>query len=207
MKNNEAYFKRVLTLFNEASAMSGNYAPVGQEQIADTGSDVMPNAQPQEMAPQNQMAAEPGMIDPNSQEYLQNDPNAIPADISGQMPDPVSQTEKEKFRKLFDLFNDLLEYTDTFKKNLKFVDFSLLDIKMYKKIKRYIDNIEYLYDKLNNYMKYLFNSDEYDRVLYSYILFRTELLINIKCIRDLLKLNRTDIDLDGNKIKDENDSF
>ena len=38
----------------------------------------------------------------------------------------------------------------------------------------------------------IFNSETYEKVLYSYILFRTELLTAIKGLRTVLKLNKPD---------------
>lgn len=41
--------------------------------------------------------------------------------------DPTAISEKEKFKKLFDLFEDLLNYINVFSDSLKVIDIGLLD--------------------------------------------------------------------------------
>ena len=53
-------------------------------------------------------------------------------------------------------------------------------------------DIDELVKKINNYLINIFNSETYEKVLYSYILFRTELLTAIKGLRTVLKLNKPD---------------
>jgi len=45
----------------------------------------------------------------------------------------------------------------------------------------------------------IFNNETYEKVLYSYILFRTELITCIKGLRDILKLDNPDEDINNKK--------
>jgi len=58
--------------------------------------------------------------------------------------------------------------------------------------------------KISNYMINVFSSETYEKVLYAYILFRTELITNIKGLRDILILNKPDEPLPDAVEKDKN---
>lgn len=107
--------------------------------------------------------------------------------------------EKEKFKKLFGLYKDLLDYTDVFIENLKCVNINLLDVKRYQKLGFYIDDLTKLKEKMNSYLINIFNNEKYEKVLYSYILFRTELLTAVKGLRGILKLENPDEKLGEDK--------
>lgn len=171
------YFNDLKTLY-EAVGMTGANEVVPQENIADTGSDLSPqnNVQMQDPMMQGNMGYDPmmGMVEP--------------------APSPEAVMEKEKFKKMFELYEDLINYADVFCENLKFVDTNLLDFNVFSKMKKYTDDVVALKEKINNYLINIFNSETYEKVLYSYILFRTEMITAIKGLRDILKLNQVDDD-------------
>lgn len=169
------YFTGLVKLY-EATGMAGTEEVVPQEEIADSGSDlgqapVEDNGMTDEMAAENQM-----LQDPNETQEV----------------DASLVLKKEKFKKLFELFEDLLNYGTIFSENVKFIDIGLLDSETYKNMKKYANDIDELVKKINNYLINIFNSETYEKVLYSYILFRTELLTAIKGLRIILKLDKPD---------------
>lgn len=171
------YFTDLISLY-EAVGMTGAEEVVPQEEIADSGEDVgpeNPNEAPVENDNEN--------LDNNLYMNQEDQPQEV---------DPSLVLKKEKFKKLFELFEDLLNYGTIFSENVKFIDISLLDSDTYKKMRKYSDDIDELVKKINNYLINIFNSETYEKVLYSYILFRTELLTAIKGLRTVLKLNKPD---------------
>ena len=72
------------------------------------------------------------------------------------------------------------------------------ELKLYLELHRILYQLEELKDKIYNYIINLFEKDKYENILYTYILFRTDLITTIKGIRDLLKLN--DVKVDENDI-------
>lgn len=182
------YFNDLKTLY-EAAGMTGNNEVVPQENIADTGNDLGPQAN-QQVPMNNGMESDMGMNN------IMTDPMAS---MQEPTPSPEAVMEKEKFKKLFELFEDLINYGTVFSENIKFVDISLLDFELFKKMKKYADDIKSLTDKINSYLINIFNSETYEKVLYSYILFRTELLTAIKGLRDILELNKPDEPLESNQ--------
>lgn len=183
--NKRKYFTDLISLYEAAGDMGSTEEVVPQEQIADSGSDVDESSVAEE--------------DPNSAEdpSMINDPSMMPAG------EPPTQTTKqlleaEKLKKLFQLMKDLRVYTATFLESLEFIDYSLLEDDEKVLLKTFISNLSELKDKIYNYIINLFEKDKYENILYTYILFRTDLITTIKGIRDLLKLN--DVKVDENDI-------
>jgi len=176
------YFKNLLLLFEENIGMAGTEEVVPQENIADTGSDVNPGMNPDEQIPNEGEAAELpyGMTDelPASEESV--------SDI----------VNKQKLLKLYNLYEDLLNYCTIFLDSLGNIDTNLLDIEVFKLVRKYTISTKELADKINTYMTKIYSSDSYERLLYIYILFRTELTTCIKGIRDILRLNNLDEKID-----------
>ena len=201
------YFSDLYTLFEASAGMAGGPEVMPQENIADTGMDM--GGTPQMMADPNAMAMaqDPTMgnvpIDPSLQGM--EDPSLMggfPGDPMMNMQEPVSQDsalimEKEKFKKLFELFEDLKTYADVFTDNMKFVDINLIDNNTLRKLERYTSDVKDLSKKIENYLINIFNSESYEKVLYTYILFRTEMLTSIKGLRRILDLDHMDKKLEG----------
>lgn len=175
------YYAQLLTLYEAAGAgtLAGTVQAVPQEQIADQGDVSDPALEGGDPAA---MGADPMMADP----MMQGIPQA-PAE-----PNSDFQLEKEKAKKLFNLFKDLENYGKVFNETIECIDISLLDFKVYKLVLDYSRNISELVEKINNYLTHIFNLESYDKELYTYILFRTEMITNIKGLRDILKLNKPD---------------
>lgn len=198
--NREEYFKALKMLYestnlNEAPSigMAGSPEVVRQENIADKGSDLQDPA----LTPQIQ----PPVTDPNAMGFY--DPMMQdPMMMQPQPMTPAEKQEKERSLKLFDLFEDLLEYTKVFLENCKLIDIGLLTNEDFTTTNTFLENIKSLQEKITRYLVDMFDMKNYDRDLYSYILFRTELLINIKGIRDLLHL-----DMVGKLDKKEKDNL
>ena len=174
------YYKDLLSLY-EAAGMAGTPEVMPQEQIADTGMDV-----------NGAMGADPAMMgqDPSMMGGQAIDPmTGMPLPPP---PDPAENLNKEKLKKLYDLFEDLLQYGDVFLENIKFVNSGLLDLRRFEKMNLYVKDIKDLLQKINDYLVNLFNTNDYDKNLYVYILFRTEFITSIKGLRDILKLEKPD---------------
>ena len=190
--NRQDYFKQVIALYesaNEKERLNEMGEVVNQSQIADTGSDVMaPQGQqmdPNMMQDPNAMPMDPGM-DPNAG-MMPQDPSAM----EGAVPEDDSQVmEKQKFVKLYELYENLLDYGTAFIEALDSIDKGLLTTERLISVRIYTDNINRLNEKISNYMINIFNNEPYEKVLYAYIVFRTELVTNIKGIRDILILNK-----------------
>lgn len=178
------YFADLVRLY-EAAGMAGGEEVMPQEQIADAGMDV------------NGMGAQdPAMMD--------QDPNAMGDPSMGggidpmtgmplpAEPDPSENLEKEKLKKLYELFEDLLNYGDVFIENIRFVNSGLLDLKKFEKMNMYVKDVKDLLEKIQNYLVNIFNVEKYEKNLYAYILFRTEFITSIKGLRDILKLEKPD---------------
>ena len=189
------YFTDLYTLFEASAGMAGGPEVMSQENIADTGMDVtggMPTQQDPTM-----MTGDPtiNMQDPNML--------AMPQDSMNMEPSVNSESslviEKEKFKKLFDLFEDLITYSDVFTDNIKMIDINLLDEQIFANLRRYTDDIQELNKKLKNYLLNFFNNEEYEKVLYAYVLFRTEMITAIKGLRRILDLDHPDRELDWKK--------
>lgn len=172
------------TALNEDAPMAdpNSQAMAQQAQIADSGADVMPQEQiPPEENPNMDPTADPGMM-------------GMPPAQDQPQPETGSSFElnKQKSLKLLDYLNDLYDYGSVFIDSLKAVDMNLLEGDRYAKFLEYNKNIEKLVEKINNYIVNLFATDDYERQLYSYVMFRTELVSNIKMLRDVLDLNHLD---------------
>ena len=115
------YFTDLISLY-EAVGMTGAEEVVPQEVIADSGEDVgpeNPNEAPVENDNEN--------LDNNLYMNQEDQPQEV---------DPSLVLKKEKFKKLFELFEDLLNYGTIFSENVKFIDISLLDSDTYKKMRK-----------------------------------------------------------------------
>lgn len=165
----------------EAIGMAGTEEVVPQENIADTGMDVNPEAAVEEV-PQ--------------EEVVEEDPNAaMEQDMSGEIPTADGSNienvmKSQKLLKLYNLYKDLLNYCSLFLESLEKIDINLIELETFQILKKYILTVRELTDKINNYMINIYSEEEYEKLLYVYVLFRTELTNCIKGTRDILKLNK-----------------
>lgn len=154
----------------EDIGMTGAEEVVPQEEIADSGSDVG--------QPQNDVEEQP--VNDGFDEVQEFEQQPISSS------DLLNNNRKLK---LYELFSTLLNKATIFLDLLNSIDINLLDTKNFKFIDQYTKNTKELIDKINLYMTKIFESEEYEKILYAYVLFRTELITNIKGIRDILKLD------------------
>jgi len=185
------YYKDLLYLF-ENTGMAGTAEVVPQEQIAETGSDLQD--------PNTGLGAGAEGIIPEDQQQMQmmQNPNMM-GEIPMTMPEPpvdltddTAVMEKQKFVKLFELFEDLLGYGEAFYEGINAIDVGLLDEEIYKEMKTYANEVNEITEKIKEYLENVFNKEMYEKVLYTYIVFRTELITSIKALRRVLKLNNTE---------------
>ena len=169
-KNFIAQFEALL----EAVGMTGEEEVIPQENIADSGEDALPQGQ-------------------NDAEVQTAD--NVPVAPMPEPTTPGSDLSSQKTLRLYELFEKLVDYGVTFIESLESVDVGLLDENRHSKFSIYLRNMKELVDKINNYMTEIFMSDNYERELYTYVLFRTELISNIKGLRDTLKLEDPNEDL------------
>lgn len=171
------YFNDLRTLY-EAVGMAGTEEVIPQEQIADTGMDVTAGQMQDPMMGDSTIDPMTGMPLP---------PEETPAE----------NLEKEKSKKLYELFEDLLQYGDVFVENIRFVNSGLLDLEKFEKMNYYVNDVKNLLKKIHDYLINIFNKEKYEKNLYTYILFRTELITAIKGLRDILKLEKPDEKLEN----------
>lgn len=168
MNHNKNYFNLL-----EDIGIGGTEEVIPQENIADSGSDVLPGAE----VPEEEVQDVP--FQDNTVE-MQSAENII---------------SSQKLLSVYKLFEKLIDYSVTFLDALESIDRGLLDNARLEILSKYIRNTRELIDKSNNYMTEIFAKESYEKVLYTYVLFRTELIANVKGIRDILKLQEPDEDL------------
>lgn len=201
---NSNYFKNVIALYesakekeaiNEAGEMMGQ-PPVDQSQIADQGSDLAPQGQAMPQDP-SMMGGDPMMQDPSMM-------GGMAPDMGAPQQDSSLVLDKQKFVKLYTLFENLLDYSISFIETVDTIDQNLIPLDRLMSVRSFKENIESLNEKINDYMINIFNTEDYEKALYSYIVFRTELVTNIKGFRNILDLNKPDEEFpenDKNKSK------
>ena len=143
--------------------------------------------------PQQEPAPEEQTQEDNSEIGDLNDADYLNSNSASDSPS-AGYENPQKLVELFDLFKNLMTYSETFVETLNTVELGLLDAADVNKANAYKKSLEKLEEKIRNYLENTFKSEPYERVLYAYILFRTELLTAIKSLRDVLKLNQEDGD-------------
>jgi hypothetical protein len=189
------YFRKLVALFEAESLDAGEPGAQAQAFAADSGQGVA--ATPQDQLAQEQQPA-PGPADPGSSgqqpgpalgdaDYLAasgaNVPGLPPIGDAGEVPEP------KKKAKLFELFRDLLNYSNVFVESLTNIDMNLLDMEQIEKIKKNTDQVDDVVGKIRSYVVDTFPTEKYEKALYVYLLLRTELLTIVKLLRETLGLN------------------
>lgn len=192
------YFDQLISLYEATNtAIDDGAVEPTQEKIVNTGSDIKDNnvdpvANPagDENLPNDEIDNE-GLDDAN---YLnpnmeQPEPSKDPA---------VSDTKK--LVRLFNLFKNLLTYSEAFYDSLLTIDIDSLDFERLLLTKKYAQSIQTLGEKIRSYLEDNFKNDDYEKALYIYILLRTELLTATRSLREVLELNVEDEKENKNKI-------
>lgn len=193
MKDND-YFSTLLSLYE---AVSAEDAQRQQANIADTGSDVEdPNVDPNA---QNAQDAAQQEVDQQEQPAEGQDPEGLDdaSYISSTSEDAAPANPSDNSRKLarlFDLMQSLKLYAETLMDTLDSVELGLLDDSAMHSVENYRAALNDLSIKIKDYLNDVFVGDSYEKALYAYVMFRTELLVVLKQLRHLLKLNEVDED-------------
>jgi len=203
--NEKEYFKKLVSLFEAKSDEEEDLPEMASKDQynVDSGEDAMGNAsdqmQTQTNDEQGDLGEEPELGDAD---YLSSD-----GERNSNLPpmnDPVA--ESKKMGKLFDLFKDLLNYSNVFKDSLTTIDMNLLDGEKIGRLRNNIEHVEKIIEKLRKYIIDTLPTEKYEKALYVYILLRTELLTVIKLLRESLELNTAVIDdAEDPKKQDKND--
>jgi hypothetical protein len=197
------YFKGLVSLFEDISTQ--NVAPASEDNFnPDAGANVEDDVQDVEISPETTGDEQPNEDAINSElgdaDYLSTEggfqPNLPPA------VDSVEVSESKKMAKLFDLFKDLLNYSSVFHETLTTINIDILDAEKINKLRKNINHVDQIIEKLKDYIIKNFPTEKYEKALYVYILLRTELMTVIKLLRESLDLNRV-ADLEKDKIKKE----
>lgn len=191
--NTKEYFRRLIALYEAANQEAVVPAEAGEQPVEEQPAEEVPAEEaPQAVGSSSQGSTgdvsgtieDPELGDAN---YLSGE-ESVPAPTSG----TADVSEKEKLGKLFDLLNELLNYSRTFNETLEGVDLNLLDRDKNEGLNIGKKRIASVSEKLTHYIKEVFPDEKYEKALYVYILLRTELVTAIKSIRELLELNKTD---------------
>jgi hypothetical protein len=180
------YFKELVKLFEEVS--DEEVAPASQDQNnVDSGKNVDGNAADQTGKPAASGESDAANSDLGDADYLSTDGEE--QKILPPIGDTAGVPEPKKMAKLFGLFKDLLSYSEIFHESLTNIDMNLLSGEKVESIKKNIDRIDDVIDKVRTYIIDTFPTDKYEKALYIYILLRTELMTIIKLLRESLELN------------------
>jgi len=187
------YFSQLISLYEATNNVNMDVEDQkiygAQNQIADSGSDVNPNNLGGSATAPEEMAQEPDTQDSDGLQdaaYLNNYSASNDASAT------TVSDNRQKLVELFDLFRNLLDYSEKFAESMESVELELLDDNAYTKAIKVIGKVKDLSEKIRNYLLNTFENDAYEKALYAYIMLRTELLTAIKLLRDILKLNEVE---------------
>lgn len=199
------YFKKLVALFEEVS--EEEVVPASQDQYnIDAGANVDGNTTDQA----GKQAASDSESDVEANSDL-GDANYLSTagEVKTNLPpigDSIEVPEPKKMAKLFDLFKDLLSYSEIFYESLtNNIDMNLLSGEKVNKLKKNIDQVTDVVDKIRIYITDTFPTEKYEKALYVYILLRTELMTIIKLLRESLGLNVISNDDDKSQLLSKND--
>jgi len=192
------YFKNLISLYTSSRNNDLNEAavPIPQNKIADSGSDVNPQNQPATMYEDGMQSSVPDGNEDDGEMLQQNLPEPP------QQLDSSKTLEKEKFVKLFGFYEDLLNYGKVFSDSLNTIDINLLDADVFSSYQSYNEHVKELVEKIKDYLENVFNNETYEKVLYTYVLYRTEMISIIKNLRKVLKLDQVQSEDDKDLSKD-----
>lgn len=181
---NKEYYKKLVSLF-EATAQDSGENDINQQQlqIADSGEDVIPkNAMAQQPEVEPELEEQPIDDELDDASYLDSEPVATATS--------ESISEKQRFVKLFDLFDSLLNYSETFYDSLLKINTDMISDEKRERFMKHAENVRKIRDKIDSYLVNIIKDDKYERAIYTYVLLRTEFLTNLQELRKLLELNK-----------------
>lgn len=192
------YYKTIIDLNEAAKAMIKSN---GSDPNIDSGKDIVDNSDKKSPGAAWAGTDMKKQVD-NSNAKNQDLEDADYLDTLEMSPEEetIEVPEKQKLKKLFDLFSDLLHYGESLFDSLdNSIDQNLLDDSQVADINSLKNIVLRFNEKIKDYLNNVFLTEEYDRVLYTYILLRTELVAVIKSLNIKLGLNKKIDDEDINK--------
>ena len=185
------YYKKLVTLFEATTSKeeASDGTDKTQDKISNTGSDLNQSIEDPALTEDGLGFEDDDMSGLDDADYLSSEEDEV--GLSPMMDEEVIEvSDKQKLLKLFDLFKELVDYSQLFYDSLDTVDFNLLEKDKFDKLRETRTKLFTLIEKLENYINEVFYGEKYEKALYVYILLRTELLTNIKLLREILELNK-----------------
>ena len=171
------YFDELEFLYQKISLQEADE----QLEIAETGADVNEPGLDSETPPPEE---EQGVNNAAEQDaaYMNDGEQEYPEE-----PSDVAVDEISRNRKLFSLYNELLTYGTYFLENISNVSLDMLNDEQVKKVLVDISDMKQTIQKIKDYILLQYAKYPYQRNLYVYIVLRTELMTEVKIIREVLK--------------------
>lgn len=170
------YFDELEFLYQKISLQEADE----QLEIVETGADVNEPGLDSEIPPPEEQgvnnAAEQDAAYMNGEEQEQSEE-----------PSDVAVDEISRNRKLFSLYNELLTYGTYFLENISNVSLDMLNDEQVKKVLVDLSDMKQTIQKIKDYILLQYAKYPYQRNLYVYIVLRTELMTEVKIIREVLK--------------------
>lgn len=199
MAEENSYYKELVTLF-EFDTNTGT--DKGQDKITETGSDVNQDISDDQLNLDDglETLGNGDLNDLNDADYMAAE-EGLPQEEG--FHDVVEVSDKQKQIRLLELFRELLEYSKIFYETLETIDFNLLEKDPTTKLRYSKKKLFDMIEKLESYITDVFYGEQYEKSLYVYILLRTELLTNIKLLRQVLNLDKREKELETEKNKEK----
>jgi len=193
MKHND-YYRGLVNLY-ETKKLLANAKPLKilKEDAESEAKAALGETPDQQEEPVQNEPAAPAQ----EEEQPLDDASYLDPSIANMAP-PVNEAEKEKLKKLFDLYKDLINYSEVFYESLDLIDTNLLDKDESTQLIEKKLQIDKIKKKLDDYLLGQLATKKYEESLYIYILLRTELVTLIRSLRNMLKL-----DVKDENLKDE----
>ena len=103
-------------------------------------------------------------------------------------PSPILNEYKKI--KLLDLMIALRRYIIVFKASSQYIEFASINSVQIKRINNLYDNLSQLLEDLDFYINNVFEFDDYNKNLYTYLLYNKRFSEILTTIRNILKLNK-----------------
>lgn len=159
-----------------------------QIEIADSGSDVKEPVD--EKSQSGDVEEYPNGIDDEAGYMDDQSQQSMPANSTS------NSSEEMKLLHLFDLSQNLIDYANIFEANFDSIDYSRIEKENIEYLEKLKDRFALFKERLQNFIIDVFYKETYEKNLYIYLSLRQELLIMVKYLRQLLKLETLVVDTD-----------
>lgn len=170
------YFDELEFLYQKISLQEADE----QLEIAETGADVNEPGLDSETPPPEEQSVNNAAEQDAA--YMNGEEQGQPEE-----PSDVAIDETSRNRKLFSLYNELLTYGTYFLENISNVSLDMLEDEQVKKVLVDISDMKQTIQKIKDYILLQYAKYPYQRNLYVYVVLRTELMTEVKIIREVLK--------------------